>query len=119
MTIKIGLIGKTNTGKTTFFNAASLAFAEVSNYPFTTKQPNVGTSHAISLCIHKEFNVQDTPKNSSCIDWWRFIPIELIDLPGLIKGAWEGKGLGNQFLLIKQSNLRLQIWLWKLSPQDY
>lgn len=110
MTIKIGLIGKTNTGKTTFFNAASLAFAEVSNYPFTTKQPNVGTSHAISLCIHREFNVQDTPKNSSCIDGWRFIPVELIDLPGLIKGAWKGKGLGNQFLSIAaQSDVLLHI----------
>jgi ribosome-binding ATPase YchF (GTP1/OBG family) len=110
MPVKIGLIGKTNTGKTTFFNAASMSFAEVSNYPFTTKQPNVGTSHAISLCVHREFKVQDNPKNSSCIDGWRFIPIELIDLPGLIKGAWEGKGLGNQFLSIAaQSDALLHV----------
>ena len=110
MPIKIGLIGKTNTGKTTFFNSASMSFAEVSNYPFTTKQPNVGTSHAISLCVHKEFKVQDNPKNSSCIDGWRFISVELIDLPGLIKGAWEGKGLGNQFLSIAaQSDALLHV----------
>ncbi|MFQ5970344.1 MAG: redox-regulated ATPase YchF [Nitrososphaerales archaeon] len=110
MPIKIGLVGKTNTGKTTFFNAATLSFVEVSTYPFTTKQPNVGMGHAITLCVHKEFGVKDNPKNSSCVDGWRFIPVELIDLPGLIKGAWEGKGLGNQFLSIAaQSDALLHI----------
>lgn len=108
--IKIGLIGKTNTGKTTFFNSATLLSAEISNYPFTTKQPAVGNAHAITLCVHKEFNLQDQPKNSRCIDGWRFIPVELVDLPGLIKGAWEGKGLGNQFLTIAaQSDALLHI----------
>src|SRR5574341_2336295 len=108
--IKIGLIGKTNTGKTTFFNSATLASAEISNYPFTTKQPSVGNATAITLCVHKEFGVQDQPKNSRCIDGWRFIPVELVDLPGLIKGAWEGKGLGNQFLSIAaQSDALLHI----------
>lgn len=108
--IKIGLIGKTNTGKTTFFNSATLASAEISNYPFTTKQPNVGNAHTITLCVHKEFGVQDQPRNSRCIDGWRFIPVELVDLPGLIKGAWEGKGLGNQFLSIAaQSDALLHI----------
>ncbi|HXG06624.1 MAG TPA: redox-regulated ATPase YchF [Nitrososphaera sp.] len=108
--IKIGLIGKTNTGKTTFFNSATLLSAEISNYPFTTKQPAVGNAHAITLCVHKEFNVNDQPRNSRCIDGWRFIPIELVDLPGLIKGAWEGKGLGNQFLSVAaQSDALLHI----------
>ncbi|NOJ27594.1 MAG: GTPase [Nitrososphaera sp.] len=108
--IKIGLIGKTNTGKTTFFNSATLASAEISNYPFTTKHPNIGNAHAITLCVHKEFNVQDQPRNSRCIDGWRFVPIELVDLPGLIKGAWEGKGLGNQFLSIAaQSDALLHV----------
>jgi ribosome-binding ATPase len=108
--IKIGLIGKTNTGKTTFFNSATLDTAEISNYPFTTKQPNIGNANAISLCVHKEFHVQDSPKNSRCIDGWRFIPVDLIDLPGLIKGAWEGKGLGNQFLSVAaQSDALLHI----------
>ena len=98
--IKIGLIGKTNTGKTTFFNAATLASAEISNYPFTTKHPSTGNAQVITICVHKEFDVQDNPKNSRCMDGWRYIPIELIDLPGLIKGAWQGKGLGNQFLTV-------------------
>lgn len=108
--IKIGLIGKTNTGKTTFFNSATLANAEVSNYPFTTKQANIGNANAITLCVHKEINKKDDPKNSRCINGWRFIPIELVDLPGLIKDAWEGKGLGNQFLSIAaQSDALLHI----------
>ena len=98
--IRIGLIGKTNTGKTTFFNAATLASAEISNYPFTTKHPSTGNAHAITICVHKEFDIQDNPKNSRCMDGWRYIPIELVDLPGLIKGAWQGKGLGNQFLTV-------------------
>ncbi len=110
MPIRLGLIGKTNTGKTTFFNAATLASAEVSTYPFTTKQPNYGKSYAITLCVHKEFNVKDNPRNSLCKDGWRFIPIEIIDLPGLIKGAWQGKGLGNQFLAVAtQSDALLHI----------
>lgn len=108
--IKIGLIGKTNTGKTTFFNSATLMSAEVSNYPFTTKKPSIGNAHAITHCVHKEFNLRDNPKNSGCIDGWRFIPVEMVDLPGLIKGAWEGKGLGNQFLTIAaQSDALLHI----------
>jgi ribosome-binding ATPase YchF (GTP1/OBG family) len=108
--IKIGLIGKTNTGKTTFFNSATLLSADVSNYPFTTKKPALGNAHTITHCVHKEFNLQDNPKNSDCIDGWRFIPVELVDLPGLIKGAWEGKGLGNQFLTIAaQSDALLHI----------
>jgi len=110
MPIKIGLIGKTNTGKTTFFNAATLAGGEISTYPFTTKKPEKATGNAITPCVHTEFNVKDDPKNSKCVDGWRFIPIELIDLPGLIKDAWSGKGLGNQFLSIAtQSDALLHI----------
>ena len=57
-----------------------------------------------------EFNVKDEPNNSRCIDGWRYIPIELIDLPGLIKDAWKGKGLGNQFLSIAaQSDALLHV----------
>jgi ribosome-binding ATPase len=110
MPIKIGLIGKTNTGKTTFFNAATLSGGEISTYPFTTKKPERGTGNAITPCVHTEFNVQDSPQNSKCVDGWRFIPIELIDLPGLIKGAWAGKGLGNQFLSVAtQSDALLHV----------
>jgi hypothetical protein len=110
MPIKLGLIGKTNTGKTTFFNAATLSSEEISSYPFTTKKPVSGTANAISLCVHPEFKVQDNPNNSKCVEGWRYIPIELIDLPGLIKDAWKGKGLGNQFLSIaSQSDALLHV----------
>ncbi len=108
--IRVGLIGKTNAGKTTFFNSATLGVEEISTYPFTTKQPKVGNASVLSLCVHREFNVKDSPKNSRCIDGWRFVPIELVDLPGLIKGAWQGKGLGNQFLSVAaQSDVLLHV----------
>jgi len=110
MPIKIGLIGKTNTGKTTFFNSATLSTAEISTYPFTTKKPEKSTAHAVTLCVHPEFKVTDNPNNSKCSDGWRYIPIELIDLPGLIKDAWKGKGLGDQFLSVAaQSDALLHI----------
>lgn len=110
MPIRIGIIGKTNTGKTTFFNSATLSSEEISTYPFTTKKPVSSTAHAITLCVHPEFKLQDNPNNSKCIDGWRYIPIELIDLPGLIKDAWKGKGLGNQFLSIAaQSDALLHV----------
>lgn len=108
--IRVGLIGKTNAGKTTFFNSATSSNEEISTYPFTTKHPKIGNASIISLCVHREFNLKDSPKNSTCVDGWRFIPIELVDLPGLIKGAWEGKGLGNQFLSVAaQSDVLLHI----------
>ena len=110
MPIKIGLIGKTNTGKTTFFNSSTLSSDEISTYPFTTKKSSTSTGYAITLCVHPEFNVIDNPNNSRCEDGWRYIPIELIDLPGLIKDAWKGKGLGNQFLSIaSQSDALLHV----------
>ncbi len=98
--LKIGIIGKTNAGKTTFFNAATLLSAPTSTYPFTTKQPNLGQANVRTICVCRELGVKDNPRNSSCIDGARFIPIQLIDLPGLLKGSWAGKGLGTQFLSI-------------------
>jgi small GTP-binding protein len=98
--LKIGLVGKTNAGKTTFFNAATLQSAEVSTYPFTTKKPNYAQAQVRTICVCKELGVSDNPRNSTCIDGARFIPVQLIDLPGLIKGSWEGKGLGTQFLSV-------------------
>ncbi len=108
--IRIGLIGKTNAGKTTLFNSMTLLSGEVSNYPFTTKAPETGVANTVTLCVHKEFGVQDNPANSKCEDGWRFIPVEVTDLPGLIKGAWMGKGLGNQFLSVAaQSDALLHV----------
>ena len=94
----LGVIGKPNTGKSTFFSAATLAAAEIANYPFTTIKPNRGVGYVRSPCVHTEFKVQDNPNNSLCLDGVRLVPVELIDVAGLVPGAWEGRGLGNQFL---------------------
>jgi hypothetical protein len=94
----VGIVGKPNTGKSTFFCAATLAPAEIANYPFTTIKPNRGIGYVRTPCACREFNVKDNPKNSICRDGVRLIPVELIDCAGLVPGAWQGKGLGNQFL---------------------
>jgi len=94
----VGIVGKPNVGKSTFFCAATLAPAEIANYPFTTIKPNRGIGYIRTPCACKEFNVKDNPKNSICIEGIRLIPVELIDCAGLVPGAWQGRGLGNQFL---------------------
>ena len=94
----IGLIGKANVGKSTFFNAATDLAVPVANYPFTTIEPNVGVAYARTKCVCREFGVQDNPVHSVCIDGNRFIPVKLIDVAGLVPGAHAGKGLGNKFL---------------------
>ena len=94
----LGLVGKPNVGKSTFFSAATLAPAEIANYPFTTIKPNRGIGYVRTPCVCREFNVKDNPVNSLCINGIRLIPVELIDCAGLVPGAWQGRGLGNQFL---------------------
>jgi len=98
MVLTIGIIGKPSSGKTTFLNAACLTHAKVSEIPFTTIDPNVGVAYVKTNCVCKELNVTDNPKNSMCIDGVRFIPINLIDVAGLVPDAHKGKGLGNKFL---------------------
>jgi ribosome-binding ATPase YchF (GTP1/OBG family) len=94
----LGIVGKPNTGKSTFFSAATLVPAEIANYPFTTIKPNRGVGYVRTPCVHEEFNVNDNPANSICLNGVRLIPIEFIDCAGLVPGAWQGRGLGNQFL---------------------
>ncbi len=85
-------------GKSTFFSAATLATVEIANYPFTTIKPNRGIGYLRTQCVCKELNVKDNPVNSVCIDGVRLIPVELVDTAGLVPDAWQGRGLGNQFL---------------------
>jgi len=98
MTLTIGIIGKPSSGKTTFLNAACLTHAKVSEIPFTTIEPNKGVAYVKNKCVCKELDVIDNPQNSICIDGTRFIPINLIDVAGLVPDAHKGKGLGNRFL---------------------
>ncbi|HEX5519880.1 MAG TPA: YchF-related putative GTPase, partial [Candidatus Nitrosocosmicus sp.] len=94
----IGLLGKANVGKSTFFNSATDQSVHMANFPFTTIDPNVGIAFVRTNCVCKELNVQDNPINSRCINGIRYIPIKLIDIAGLVPGAHSGKGLGNKFL---------------------
>ncbi len=94
----LGIVGKPNVGKSTFFSAATLVPAEIANYPFTTIKPNRGVGYVRTPCVCREFGVKDNPMNSMCLDGVRLIPVEFIDCAGLVPGAWQGRGLGNQFL---------------------
>ncbi|MEK6914658.1 MAG: redox-regulated ATPase YchF [Nanoarchaeota archaeon] len=94
----IGLVGKPSCGKSTFFKATTLADVLIANYPFSTIKPNRGIGYVKVECIDKEFNTQCNPQKGYCIDHKRFVPIEIMDVAGLVEGASEGKGLGNQFL---------------------
>jgi ribosome-binding ATPase YchF (GTP1/OBG family) len=94
----VGVVGKPNVGKSTFFSAVTLAPAEIANYPFTTVEANVGVGYVRGKCPCVEFEMECTPNNSQCENGTRLIPVELIDVAGLVPDAWQGKGLGNKFL---------------------
>ncbi len=94
----VGIVGKPNVGKSTFFAAMTMSAAEIANYPFTTVEPNIGVGYVRGKCPHEEFEVQCTPNNSQCENGTRLIPVKMIDVAGLVPDAWQGKGLGNKFL---------------------
>ncbi len=94
----VGLVGKANVGKSTFFAAATMKAVEIAGFPFTTIEANRGVAYIRTPCVCKELGVQDDPVNSACVDGVRLVPVDVIDCPGLIRGAHSGKGLGNQFL---------------------
>ena len=96
--LQIAVTGKPNVGKSSFFNSATSSSVEMANYPFTTIDANKAVAHVVSDCPCKELDVTCNPRNSICIDGKRLIPVELIDVAGLVPGAHEGKGLGNKFL---------------------
>ena len=94
--LSVALAGKPNAGKSTFFQAATMADVDVGNYPFTTIDPNRGVTHVRTdcPCLDREERCGD----EHCHDGKRYVPVELLDVAGLVPGAHEGKGLGNQFL---------------------
>ena len=94
----VGIVGKTGVGKSTFFSAVTLIPVAIASRPFTTVKPNRGVGYLRTPCVCKEFDVEDQPVNSACINGVRLVPVEIVDCAGLIPGAWMGRGLGNQFL---------------------
>ncbi|NOQ53431.1 MAG: redox-regulated ATPase YchF [Thermoplasmata archaeon] len=96
--MEFGLVGKPNVGKSTFFAAATLVDAEIASYPFTTIDANRGVTYVRSPCPHTELGKQCDPVNSKCDDGTRMIPVQAIDVAGLVAGAHKGRGRGNQFL---------------------
>lgn len=93
-----GLVGKTHVGKSTFFSAATLAPAKIGKVPFTTIEPNRGVASIRVKCACTELGVKDEPRNSVCVGGTRWVPVELVDVAGLVPDAHKGRGLGNKFL---------------------
>lgn len=97
--ILLGIVGKTNTGKSTFFSAATEIDVPIENRPFVTIDPNVGVAYVKRRCVHVELGLPKCDaSNSICKLGWRFIPVKVVDVAGLVPGAHEGRGLGNKFL---------------------
>lgn len=94
----VGVVGKPSVGKSTFFKALTLAEVAIAPYPFTTIEPNKGFAFVQVACVDKEFNTQCNPRFGYCVNGTRFVPVEVIDVAGLVPGAHEGKGMGNKFL---------------------
>ncbi|MCK5108696.1 MAG: redox-regulated ATPase YchF [Methanosarcinales archaeon] len=94
MSMSIALAGKPNSGKSTFFKSATLADVEIANYPFTTIDANHGIGYVRTECPCTDLDTRCT----NCRNGIRFVPIELIDVAGLVPDAYKGRGLGNAFL---------------------
>ena len=110
LTVQAGVVGKPNVGKSTFFAAATLVDVKIAPYPFTTIEANKGVGYVKIKCVCRELGVEDNPVNSVCIDGWRFVPVELIDVAGLVPDAWQGRGLGNRFLdELRRANVLIHV----------
>jgi hypothetical protein len=94
----VGIVGKPSCGKSTFFKACTLAEVGIANYPFTTIKPN----HAVGFVKVEDpavqFGKRSNPRFGYVTDKWRFVPIDMIDVAGLVPGAHRGEGMGSQFL---------------------
>jgi ribosome-binding ATPase len=91
MSLQAGIVGLPNVGKSTLFNALTAAGAEAANYPFATIEPNVGVVPVPDARLEQIHTVIDTEEVIPAV-------VEILDIAGLVRGASEGEGLGNQFL---------------------
>lgn len=106
----IGVVGKANVGKSTFFKASTLADVEIANYPFATIKPNTGIGFIKIDCADSFFNKQCNPRVGYCVGHKRFVPVNMIDVAGLVPGAHEGKGMGLEFLNdLNQADLLIHV----------
>ncbi|MCK4366479.1 MAG: redox-regulated ATPase YchF [Thermoplasmata archaeon] len=96
--MEAGIVGKPNVGKSTFFSAATLAPAEIADYPFTTIEANRGVTYVRAKCPHEELGTECNPNNAPCENGTRLVPVEMLDVAGLVPDAHKGRGLGNKFL---------------------
>src|SRR3989338_6874809 len=94
----IGIVGRPNSGKSTFFKAATLIDVLIANYPFATIKSNRGIAYVKIFDLAAEFGKVSNPREGYVKQGWRFVPFELMDVAGLVEGASEGRGLGNEFL---------------------
>lgn len=94
----LGLVGRPNAGKSTFFKAATLVDVLIANYPFATIKPNTGIAYVQIPDLAADFNKVSNPREGYVKEGKRFVPFQLMDVAGLVEGASEGKGLGNAFL---------------------
>ena len=95
----IGIVGKPNVGKSTFFKAMSASDILIANYPFATIDANKGIGYVRVKCPAENFFKESCdPRHGYCVDGERYAPVELLDVAGLVPGAHEGKGMGNKFL---------------------
>ncbi|GAB1314025.1 hypothetical protein MFIFM68171_04235 [Madurella fahalii] len=96
----IGLVGKPSAGKSSTLNSLTDATSKVGNFPFTTIDPQRAIGYLQIDCACARFGVTDRckPNYGSCVGGRRSVPIELLDVAGLVPGAHQGKGLGNKFL---------------------
>ncbi|MBR9699661.1 redox-regulated ATPase YchF [Candidatus Woesearchaeota archaeon] len=96
--MQIGVVGKPNVGKSTFFKAATLAEVEIANYPFATIKPNSGVGYVKINDAAVQFGKTSNPREGFVLGKSRFVPVQMVDVAGLVPGAHEGKGMGNQFM---------------------
>jgi len=96
--MELGIVGKPNAGKSTLFKAITRKDVEAANYPFTTIEPNQGVAFVSTDCPCQELDVDCEPNAGRCVEGRRFVPVNVLDIAGLVPGASEGKGMGNEFL---------------------
>lgn len=94
----VGLVGKPSAGKSTMFKAITLMNVDIANYPFTTIKPNSGIGFVKIRSAAVEFDKIPNPREGYFKEGWRFVPVQIVDVAGLVPGAHEGKGLGLEFL---------------------